>query len=70
MENASKELALTFQNMGYSRHQKGEYKNACEDYLRSIEINPNNGKTNYLMGLSLTKLGLYNDAILKYEKAI
>ena len=42
MENASNELALTFQNLGYSRHQKGEYKDACEDYLRSIEINPNN----------------------------
>ena len=41
MENASNELALTFQNLGYSRHQKGEYKDACEDYLRSIEINPN-----------------------------
>ena len=63
MENASNELALTFQNLGYSRNQKGEYKDACEDYLRSIEINPINGKTHYLMGLSLTKLGLYDDAI-------
>ena len=70
MENASNELALTFQNLGYSRHQKGEYKDACEDYLRSIEINPNNGKTHYLMGLSLTKLGLYDDAISRFEKAI
>mgnify|MGYP001495929701 CR=1 FL=1 len=70
MDNPSNELSLNFQNLGYSRHQKGEYENACEDYLRSIEINPNNGKTHYLMGLSLTKLGLYDDAMKRFEKAI
>ena len=70
MSKTSDELALNFQSLGYKRHQKGDYKNSCEDYLRSIEINPNDGKTHYLMALSLTRLKLYEDAIYRFEKAI
>ena len=53
MSNASNPLAINYKNLGVAKHKEGKYKDACEDYLRSIEIEPNDSETHYFMGLSL-----------------
>ena len=70
MSNASNPLAINYKNLGVAKHKKGKYKDACEDYLRSIEIEPNDSETHYFMGLSLSALEKYNEAIDRFNNAI
>ena len=69
MEESSNSLANTYLKLGYSKQEKGKYKDASEDYLRSIEIDPQNSKVHYLMALCLTELGLYEEAINSFGRA-
>ena len=38
MSNASNPISINYKNLEVAKHKKGKYKDACEDYLRSIEI--------------------------------
>ena len=69
MEQSSDSLAGTYLQLGYSKQEQGKYKDAIEDYLRSIEIDPHNSKVHYLMALCLTELGLYEEAINSFRRA-
>ena len=69
MEQSSDSLASTYLQLGYSKQKQGKYKDAIEDYLRSIEIDPQNSKVHYLMALCLTELGLYEEAINSFGRA-
>ena len=70
MSNASNPLAINYKNLGVAKHKEGKYKDACEDYLRSIEIDTNDSETHYFMGLSLSELEKYNEAIERFNNAI
>ena len=70
MSNASNPLAINYKNLGVAKHKEGKYKDACEDYLRSIEIDPNDSETHYFMGLSLSAVEKYNEAIDRFNNAI
>ena len=69
MDNSADLLAVNYLKLGYSKQEEGKYKDACEDYLRSIEIDPNNSKVHYLRALCLTELGLYEEAINSFGRA-
>ena len=69
MDNSADSLAVNYLKLGYLKQEEGKYKDACEDYLRSIEIDPNNSKVHYLRALCLTELGLYEEAINSFGRA-
>ena len=69
MDNSADSLAVTYLKLGYSKQKEGKYKDASIDYLRSIEIDPNNSEVHYLRALCLTELGLYKEAINSFGRA-
>ena len=70
MDNSADSLAVNYLKLGYLKQEEGKYKDACEDYLRSIEIDPNNADSYYRRGYAKEELEKYQNAIDDYTKAI
>jgi Tfp pilus assembly protein PilF len=62
---------IAYYNRGLAYEHLGNYRQAIEDYDKSIEINPNfHVRAYYNRGVAYTMLGNYPQAIEDYNKAI
>ena len=61
-------LAIYYSNRALSSNELQNYQQALEDLNKSIELNPNNPKPNYLKALTLYKLEDYESSKKKLDQ--
>ncbi|MBI3755325.1 MAG: tetratricopeptide repeat protein [Deltaproteobacteria bacterium] len=66
----SEKLALEHQTNGNKYDDNGKFKDAIEEYKKSLEYSPNNADTLFNLGVIYLKTNKPQDAVTTFEKLV
>jgi len=61
---------MAHNNLGYALFRKGHVRDAIDQYVQSLEINPGYAEAHYNLGLILMQTGRTSEAMVEYERAL
>jgi serine/threonine protein kinase/tetratricopeptide (TPR) repeat protein len=70
LANEREPAASTFANIGTLFYQRGDFKNASENYRRAVDMRPNNAALHRNLGDALRRQGAAQDAESAYARAV
>jgi tetratricopeptide (TPR) repeat protein len=70
LANEREPAASTFANIGTLFYQRGDFKNASENYRKAVDMRPNNAALHRNLGDALRRQGAAQDAESAYARAV